>query len=97
MLLPDIRQEQLSPRLEQIRLQLQAASVPGYSRIRMSASIGGVWIDDENVDDAVQHAERLILNGHQKRKNRGTRGPARRPPAPPPPPGGGGRSWGAPG
>ena len=60
MLLPDIRQEQLSPRLEQIRLQLQAASVPGYSRIRMSASIGGVWIDDENVDDAVQHAERLM-------------------------------------
>lgn len=28
LLLPDIRQEQLSPRLEQIRLQLQAASVP---------------------------------------------------------------------
>ena len=26
----------------------------------MSASIGGVWIDDENVDDAVQHAERLM-------------------------------------
>ena len=60
LLLLDIRQEQLSPRLEQIRLQLQAASVPGYSRIRMSASIGGVWIDDENVDDAVQHAERLM-------------------------------------
>ena len=36
------------------------ANVPGYSRIRMSASIGGVWIDDENVDDAVQHAERLM-------------------------------------
>ena len=60
LILPDIRQEQLSPRLEQLRLQLQAASVPGYSRIRMSASIGGVWIDDENVDDAVQHAERLM-------------------------------------
>lgn len=43
MLLPDIRQEQLSPRLEQIRLQLQAAQRAGYSRIRMSASIGGVW------------------------------------------------------
>ena len=57
LLLPDIRQEQLSPRLEQIRLQLQAASVPGYSRIRMSASIGGVWIDDENVDDAVRLLE----------------------------------------
>ena len=33
--------------------------MPGYSRIRMSANIGGVWID-ENVDDAVQHAERLM-------------------------------------
>ena len=60
LILPDIRQEQLSPRLEQIRLQLQAASVPGYSRIRMSASIGGVWIEDASVDDAVQHAERLM-------------------------------------
>ena len=60
LLLPDIRQEQLSPRLDQIHMQLQAARVPGYSHIRMSASIGGVWIDDESVDDAVQHAERLM-------------------------------------
>ena len=60
LLLPDIGQEQFNRRLEQIRLQLRTASVPGYSRIRMSASIGGVWIEDEDLEIAVDHAQRLM-------------------------------------
>jgi len=60
LLLPDIEQEQFNRKLEQIRLQLHSASVPGYSRIRMSASIGGVWVEDEELDIAVDHAERLM-------------------------------------
>ena len=51
LLLPDIRQEQLSPRLEQIRLQLQAASVPGYSHSRQSVLI---------VDDSAMN--RMLLS-----------------------------------
>ena len=60
LLLPGIGQERFSQKLEQIRLQLHAASVPGYSRIRMSASIGGVWIEDSYLDEAVDRAERLM-------------------------------------
>ena len=60
LLLPDIGQEQFNRRLEQIRLQLRTASVPGYSRIQMSASIGGVWVEDEDLEIAVDHAQRLM-------------------------------------
>lgn len=60
LILPDIDQEQFNRKLEQVRLQLQSARVPGYSRIRMSASIGGVWVDDEEIGIAVDHAERLM-------------------------------------
>lgn len=60
LILPDIDQERFNQKLEQIRLQLYGASVPGYSRIRMSASIGGVWVEDAYLDDAVDHAERLM-------------------------------------
>ncbi len=60
LLLPDVGQERFNQKLEQIRLQLRTTSVPGYSRIRMSASIGGVWVEDAYLDDAVEHAERLM-------------------------------------
>lgn len=60
LLLPDIGQEQFSRRLEQIRLQLRTARIPGYSRIQMSASIGGVWVEDESLEIAVDHAQRLM-------------------------------------
>ena len=60
LILPEAEQESFNQRLEQLRLQLCAASVPGYSRIQVSASIGGVWVQDEETDAAVRHAERLM-------------------------------------
>lgn len=60
LLLPDIAQERFNRKLEKIRLQLRTASVPGYSRIQMSASIGGVWVENEELGVAVDHAERLM-------------------------------------
>ena len=60
LLLPDIAQDRFNRKLEKIRLQLRTASVPGYSRIQMSASIGGVWVEDEELSVAVDHAERLM-------------------------------------
>lgn len=60
LLLPDIGQERFSQKLEQIRLQVNAANIPGHSRMRMTASIGGVWVENADVDDAVRHAARLM-------------------------------------
>lgn len=60
LLQPDIEQQRFAQKLEQIRMQLYAAEVPGYSRLQLSASIGGVWVQDTDADSAVGRAERLV-------------------------------------
>lgn len=60
LLVTDVPQERFGQKIEQIRLQLAAASVPGYSHIRLSASIGGIWVRDTDADEAVKRAGRLM-------------------------------------
>ena len=60
LLVTDVPQERFGEKMEQIRLQLAAASVPGYSHIRLSASIGGIWVRDTDADEAVKRAGRLM-------------------------------------
>lgn len=60
LLVTDVPQERFGQKMEQIRLQLAAASVPGYSHIRLSASIGGIWVQDTDADEAVKRAGRLM-------------------------------------
>lgn len=60
LLVTDVPQERFGQKMEQIRLQLAAASVPGYSHIRLSASIGGIWVRDTDADEAVKRAGRLM-------------------------------------
>ena len=59
LILPETEQDGFGPKLEHLRLQLAAASVPGYSHLHISVSIGGVWCRDGEVEAAVEHAERL--------------------------------------
>lgn len=60
LLVTDVPQERFGQKMEQIRLQLAAASVPGYSHIQLSASIGGIWVRDTDADEAVKRAGRLM-------------------------------------
>ena len=68
LLVTDVPQERFGQKMEQIRLQLAAAGVPGYSHLHISVSIGGVWIRDGEVSAAVEHAERLATYA-QMQKN----------------------------
>ena len=68
LLLPEVGQSDFGQKLEHLRLQLAAAGVPGYSHLHISVSIGGVWIRDEEVSAAVEHAERLATYA-QMQKN----------------------------
>ena len=68
LLLPEVGQSDFGQKLEHLRLQLAAAGVPGYSRLHISVSIGGVWIRDGEVSAAVEHAERLATYA-QMQKN----------------------------
>ena len=68
LLLPEVGQSDFGQKLEHLRLQLEAAGVPGYSHLHISVSIGGVWIQDGEVSAAVEHAERLATYA-QMQKN----------------------------
>lgn len=68
LLLPEVGQSDFGQKLEHLRLQLEAAGVPGYSHLHISVSIGGVWIRDGEVSAAVEHAERLATYA-QMQKN----------------------------
>ena len=68
LLLPEVGQSDFGQKLENLRLQLAAAGVPGYSHLHISVSIGGVWIRDGEVSAAVEHAERLATYA-QMQKN----------------------------
>lgn len=57
----------LSARLRQIQTTIHAASVPGYSRIQMSASIGGVVAANEPVENAFDRADKLMYQAKMKR------------------------------
>lgn len=68
LLLPGTGKEELNRKLEQLRLQFYAAGVPGYSRIQLSASFGGVWVENVPADQAVEQAVRL-MNDARAQKN----------------------------
>ena len=57
----------LSAKLQQIQISIHAASVPGYSRIQMSASIGGVVAANESVENAFNRADKLMYQAKTKK------------------------------
>lgn len=57
----------LSARLRQIQTTIHAASVPGYSRIQMSASIGGVVAVNEPLENAFDRADKLMYQAKMKK------------------------------
>ena len=69
LVLPGIERGAFVAKLERIRQQLHAANVPGYSRLQLSASIGGVMTQpDERVEQAASRADKLMYQA-KNRKN----------------------------
>ena len=68
LLLPGIGKNRFGKKLQQLRQQIHAATVPGYSRIQLSVSIGGVWVTNTPVDEALKRADTLMYQA-KKHKN----------------------------
>ena len=69
LVLPGIERTAFLAKLDRIREQLHTASVPGYSRLQLSASIGGVITQPgETVEQAVSRADKLMYQA-KNRKN----------------------------
>ncbi len=53
LVMPDIQEDDFAHKLRKIKRNIHAATVPGYSNIRLSASVGGVFSDGNSLDEAV--------------------------------------------
>lgn len=59
-LLPEIDSENFARKLNKIKKKIAETSVPGYERIKLSVSIGGVSATEETVEEAVQRADKRM-------------------------------------
>lgn len=60
LLLPDIKREAFEIKLRQIRERIHNATVPGYSQLRLSVSVGGVLSQGEKIEDAICRADKYM-------------------------------------
>ena len=61
IILPGIPEDYFRVKLEEIRSKLHDASVPGYSHMRLSVSVGGVILEPgDMMETAVRKADRLM-------------------------------------
>ena len=68
LILQDVDEEIFSKKLKQIRDMVCDAEVPGYARLRLTVSIGGVLADNETIESAVARADGLMYQA-KNRKN----------------------------
>lgn len=67
LVMPDIQEEDFAHKLRQIKRNINAATVAGYSNIRLSASVGGVFTDRKSLEEAVSKADKLMYQAKSKK------------------------------
>lgn len=60
LILKDIKKEHFFSKLVQIKNDIHGAGVPGYPKLQLSVSIGGVMTSEETVEQAVTEADHLM-------------------------------------
>lgn len=60
LVIPDIDKDSFSKKLNKIQSKIAGTKVPGYNRMQLSVSIGGVMAGEETVEEAVVRADRLM-------------------------------------
>ena len=67
LILQDVDEEIFSKKLKQIRDMVCEAEVPGYARLRLTVSIGGVLADNETIESAVARADGLMYQAKNQK------------------------------
>lgn len=67
LIMPDVEPEIFTQKLKNIRRKVQEAKVPGYSRLRMSVSIGGVMSGGDTVEEAISRADQFMYMAKNKK------------------------------
>lgn len=60
LVLPGVNEDILIRKLQRVQQAIQHASIPGYSKLQLSVSIGGVISSNESIESAVSHADKLM-------------------------------------
>ena len=68
LVLPGIHTNIFNKKLQQIRTRIKEAKVDGYSKIRLSVSIGGVMTHNETIESAMYRADKLMLQAKSQQK-----------------------------
>ena len=68
LVLPGIHNNIFNKKLQQIRTRIKEAKVDGYSKIRLSVSIGGVMTHNETIESAMYRADKLMLQAKNQQK-----------------------------
>jgi len=67
LVLPEVSEDVLDEKLQQIQRKVHATDIPGYPEIHLSVSIGGIVSEDGLVGDAVAKADRLMYHAKNKK------------------------------
>lgn len=67
LVLPEVKEDILDEKLQQIQRKIHATEIPGYPDIHLSVSIGGIVSEDGSVEDAVAKADRLMYHAKNKK------------------------------
>lgn len=67
LILPEIAGDDFARKLRLINTKIHGAVVPGYQKLRLSASIGGVLSAGMTIEKAVQEADKLMYQAKQKK------------------------------
>lgn len=68
LVLPEVKEDVLDEKLQQIQRKIHATEIPGYPDIHLSVSIGGIVSEEGSVEEAVAKADRLMYHA-KNRKN----------------------------
>lgn len=67
LVMPKIEEETFNKKLEEIKNNIHSADIPGYTRLKLSVSIGGVIAKNETVEDAVARADKLMYQAKNEK------------------------------
>lgn len=67
LVLPEIKEDGLVEKLQEIQEKIQNAVIPGYSNIQLSVSMGAVISQNESVEHAMLRARKLMYQAKNKK------------------------------
>ena len=67
LVLPEIKEDGLVEKLQEIQEKIQNAVIPGYSNIQLSVSMGAVISQNESVEHAMLRADKLMYQAKNKK------------------------------